>query len=101
MNAPHRLKVYIPLGPPHEPIRGELEAPSGEVTSFSGWIGLVAAIEAARMPAPVKAQATAAGDRPRETAPRSRGHASGERPEFGDEPRNGSMSGGDHARRAG
>jgi hypothetical protein len=68
MNAPRRLKVYILLGPPDEPIRGELEAPSGELTAFSGWIGLVAAIEAARRPAPVKAQPTAAGDRPRETA---------------------------------
>jgi hypothetical protein len=49
----------VELVPPEEPIRGEVEAPSGERTAFSGWIGLVAAIEAARMPTPVE------GSRPR------------------------------------
>jgi hypothetical protein len=68
MNAPRRLKVYILLGPPDEPIRGELEAPSGELSAFSGWIGLVAAIEAARMPTPVEGQPIAGGEAKPETA---------------------------------
>jgi hypothetical protein len=55
------------LGSPEEPIRGEVEAPSGERTAFSGWIGLVAAIEAARMPTPVEGQPIAGGERQRAT----------------------------------
>jgi hypothetical protein len=49
------------LGPPEEPIRGEVEAPSGERTAFSGWIGLFATIEAARMRTPVEGQPIAGG----------------------------------------
>jgi hypothetical protein len=60
--------VCVELGPPEEPIRGEVEAPSGKRTAFSGWIGLVAAIEAARMRMPVEGQPTA-GD---EESPRPR-----------------------------
>jgi hypothetical protein len=58
----------VELVPPEEPIRGEVEAPSGERTAFSGWIGLVAAIEAARMPTPVEGQPTARGEGKPETA---------------------------------
>jgi hypothetical protein len=72
VNPPRRLTVHIPLGPPHEPIRGEIEAPSGELTTFSGWIGLVAAIEAARTPAPVEAQPIAGGEVAHDHAGRAR-----------------------------
>jgi hypothetical protein len=82
MNPPRRLTVHIPLGPPHEPIRGEVEAPSGERTGFSGWIALVAAIEAARLSAPVKAQATAGGEIAPETAHAHAGRARRERREL-------------------
>jgi hypothetical protein len=59
VNPLRQLKVFVELRPPEEPIRGEVEHPSGERTAFSGWIGLVAAIEAARMPMPVEGQPTA------------------------------------------
>jgi hypothetical protein len=62
VNPPRQLKVCVQLGAPEEPIRGEVEAPSGERTGFSGWIGLVAAIEAARMPTPVEGQPIAGGE---------------------------------------
>lgn len=68
MNPPRQLKVCVELGPPEEPIRGEVEAPSGERTAFSGWIGLVAAIEAARVPTPVEGQPTAGGEEARDRA---------------------------------
>lgn len=48
MGAPRTAKVSIELDPPGEPICGELEDPYGESARFSGWIGLVAAVEAAR-----------------------------------------------------
>ena len=72
MNQPRQLKVCVELGPPEEPIRGEVEAPSGERTAFSGWIGLVAAIEAARVPTPVEGQPTAGGEESRDRARSSR-----------------------------
>jgi hypothetical protein len=59
----------VELGPPEEPIRGEVAAPSGERTAFSGWIGLVAAIEAARMPTPADGQPIAGGEAKPEPAP--------------------------------
>jgi hypothetical protein len=68
MNPPRQLKVCVELGPPEEPIRGQVEAPSGERTAFSGWIGLVAAIEAARVPTPVEGQPTPGGEEARECA---------------------------------
>ena len=72
MDPPRQLKICVELGPPDEPIRGEVEAPSGERTAFSGWIGLVAAIEAARVPTPVEGQPAAGGEEARDGA-RSRG----------------------------
>jgi hypothetical protein len=72
VNPPRQLKVCVELGPPEEPIRGEVEAPSGERTAFSGWIGLVAAIEAARVPTPVEGQPTAGGEEAPECARSSR-----------------------------
>jgi hypothetical protein len=77
VNAPRQLRVCIEPGPPEEPIRGEVEAPSGERAPFSGWIGLVAAIEAARMPTPAQGQSTAGGEGKPETAPDQDGAASG------------------------
>ena len=77
MKPPRRLMVYIPLGSPDEPIRGEVEDPSGELTAFSGWIGLVAAIEAARTPAAGEAPLTAGGEGSGEPAPDQAGRASG------------------------
>ena len=71
------------LGPPEEPIRGEVEAPSGERTTFSGWIGLVATIEAARTPKPVEGQRNAGGEEQPETAPAQDGRASGAGRELG------------------
>ena len=68
MNPPRQLKVCVELGPPDEPIRGEVEAPSGERAAFSGWIGLVAAIEAARVPTPVEGQPAAGGEEARDSA---------------------------------
>jgi hypothetical protein len=68
VNPARQLKVFVELGPPEEPIRGRVEAPSGERTAFCGWIGLVAAIEAARVPTPVEGQPTAGGEEPRECA---------------------------------
>jgi hypothetical protein len=72
VNPPRQLSICVELGPPEEPIRGEVEAPSGERTAFSGWIGLVAAIEAARVPTPVEGQPTAPGEEARECARSSR-----------------------------
>jgi hypothetical protein len=83
MNTPRRLKVRMELGPPEEPIRGEVEAPSGERTAFSGWIGLVATIEAARMQTPVEAQPTAGGEEECETAPDQDGRTGGAGRELG------------------
>jgi hypothetical protein len=83
VNAPRGLKVCIELGRPEEPIRGELEAPSGERTAFSGWIGLVAAIEAARVPMPVEGQPIAGAERKPETAPDQDGPVSGAGRELG------------------
>ena len=77
MNPPRELKVYMQLGPPEEPICGEVEAPSGERTAFSGWIALVSAIEAARTPPPVKGQPVAGGEEEPETAPAQDRRASG------------------------
>jgi hypothetical protein len=77
VKPPRRLMVYIPLGSPDEPIRGEVEAPSGELTAFSGWIELVAAIEAARTPPAVEAPLTAGGEGKREPAPDQAGRARG------------------------
>jgi hypothetical protein len=68
VNPPRQLKVWVELGPAEEPIRGEVEAPSGERTAFSGWIGLVAAIEAARVPTPVEREPTAGGEEARDRA---------------------------------
>jgi hypothetical protein len=67
VNPLRQLKVFVEHGPPEEPIRGEVELPSGERTAFSGWIGLVAAIEAARMSTPVEAQPIARGGEAPET----------------------------------
>jgi hypothetical protein len=73
VNPPRELKVYMQLGPPEEPIRGEVEAPSGERMAFSGWIALVAAIEAARTPTPVEGQPIAGGEEaPRDGAAQDR-----------------------------
>jgi hypothetical protein len=72
----------VELGPPEEPIRGEVEAPSGERTAFSGWIGLVAAIEAARMPTPAEGQPIAGGETP-ERASDQDGRAGGAGRELG------------------
>jgi hypothetical protein len=83
VNPPRELKVYMQLGPPDEPIRGELEHPSGERTAFSGWIALVAAIEAARTATRVGGRPVAGGDEERETAPAQDRRASG----AGGEPR--------------
>ena len=83
MNPPRQLKVRMELGPAEEPIRGEVEAPSGERTAFSGWIGLVAAIEAARTPLPLVGQPTAGGEGKPETAPHQDGRASGAGRELG------------------
>jgi hypothetical protein len=83
VNPPRRLTVCLDLGPPEEPIRGEVEAPSGELTAFSGWIGLVAAIEAARMATPVEGQPTAGGVGKPETAPAQDGRAGGAGRELG------------------
>jgi hypothetical protein len=77
VNPPRELKVYMQLGPPEEPIRGEVEAPSGKRTAFSGWIALVAAIEAARTPTPVEGQPVAGGEEEAETAPAQDRRASG------------------------
>ena len=77
MNPPRQLKVCVELGPPEEPIRGEVEAPSGERTAFSGWIGLVAAIEAARMRTPEARQPTAGGEESPRPRPIKTGRASG------------------------
>jgi hypothetical protein len=48
MDTRRQVEVHIELGGPEEPIRGRLESPSGETKRFSGWIGLVAAIESTR-----------------------------------------------------
>jgi hypothetical protein len=74
VNAPRQLRVCIEPGQPEEPIRGEVEAPSGERAPFSGWIGLVAAIEAARMTTPVEGQPIAGGE----------GGSSGDEPQMPD-----------------
>jgi hypothetical protein len=42
------ITVHIEPAGLEEPIRGRLETPFGETKHFSGWIGLVAAIESAR-----------------------------------------------------
>ena len=83
MNPPRQLTVCVELGPPEEPICGEVEAPSGERTAFSGWIGLVAAIEAARMPTPAEGQPIARGGGKPETVSDQDGRASGAGRELG------------------
>jgi len=83
MNPRDQLKVCLELGPPEEPIRGEVEAPSGERTAFSGWIGLVAAIEAARMPTPAEGEPIARGEGKPETASDQYGRANGAGRELG------------------
>jgi hypothetical protein len=83
VDPPRQLKVCVELGPPEEPIRGEVAAPSGERTAFSGWIGLVAAIEAARMPTPVEGQPIAGGEARPERASDQDGRASGAGRELG------------------
>jgi hypothetical protein len=82
VNPVHQLKVFVELAPPEEPIRGEVEVPSGERTAFSGWIGLVAAIEAARTPTPVEAQQIARGEGAPETPHAQDGLAGGARREL-------------------
>jgi hypothetical protein len=67
VNPLRQLKIFVELGRPVEPIRGEVELPSGERTAFSGWIGLVAAIEAARMSTRAAAQPIARGKQKPET----------------------------------
>jgi DNA invertase Pin-like site-specific DNA recombinase len=71
VHAPRQLKVYVGLGPPAGPIRGEIELPSGKRTAFSGWIGFVAAIEAARGPTPVDGQPIAHGEESPRQPPRT------------------------------
>ena len=83
MNRPRQLTVCVELGPPEDPIRGEVQAPSGERTAFSGWIGLVAAIEAARMPTPAEGQPIARSEGKPETASDQDGRASGAGRELG------------------
>ena len=61
MTAQSRTRVSIELDLAHDPVTGLVTDPDGASHTFSGWLGLVAAIQRTQDPAPVGPDPGAAG----------------------------------------